>query len=153
MKYLSLSLSLSLSQDFTFAKQALSHLSHTSSPFALLILDMAGGGVSRTISPGWPWTMILPITASHVARITGVSHQLYIYIYIFLKETYCLQCLQPYDTCPCVHNFYHVTLQFMSILLPLHLASKEVKVTESLAHSHLLPHACLKLPWEHTCPG
>jgi hypothetical protein len=28
-----------------------------------------------TICPGWLWTMILLISASWVARITGVSHQ------------------------------------------------------------------------------
>jgi hypothetical protein len=31
--------------------------------------------VSRTICPGWPRTAILLISASWVARITGVSHQ------------------------------------------------------------------------------
>jgi hypothetical protein len=39
--------------------------------FALIIF---GDGVSRTICPGWPRTMILPISASQLARITGVSH-------------------------------------------------------------------------------
>jgi hypothetical protein len=35
-----------------------------------------GMGVSRTICPGWPQPAILPISisASQVARITGVSH-------------------------------------------------------------------------------
>jgi hypothetical protein len=28
----------------------------------------------RTICPGWPLTVILPISASQVAGITGVSH-------------------------------------------------------------------------------
>jgi hypothetical protein len=27
-----------------------------------------------TICPGWPWITILPISASQVARIPGVSH-------------------------------------------------------------------------------
>jgi hypothetical protein len=31
--------------------------------------------VSRTICPGWLWTMILLISASWVARIIGMSHQ------------------------------------------------------------------------------
>jgi hypothetical protein len=39
--------------------------------FALVILEM---GVPWTICPGWPWTVILPISTSQVARITGVSH-------------------------------------------------------------------------------
>jgi hypothetical protein len=30
---------------------------------------------SQTICPGWPWTSILLISASQVARITSVSHQ------------------------------------------------------------------------------
>jgi hypothetical protein len=30
--------------------------------------------VSETICLGWLWTMILPISASWVARIIGVSH-------------------------------------------------------------------------------
>jgi hypothetical protein len=31
-------------------------------------------GVSPTICPGCPWTAILLISASQVARITGMSH-------------------------------------------------------------------------------
>jgi hypothetical protein len=66
------SLSLFVSQGFTLAKQVLYSLSHTSSPFCS---GSFGDGVSWTIYPGWPWTLILPISASQVARITGVSHQ------------------------------------------------------------------------------
>jgi hypothetical protein len=40
--------------------------------FVLVILEM---GFWRTICPGWPWTTILPISASQVARILGVGHQ------------------------------------------------------------------------------
>jgi hypothetical protein len=36
--------------------------------FALVIF---GDGVLQTICLGWPWTAILPILASQVARITG----------------------------------------------------------------------------------
>jgi hypothetical protein len=32
-------------------------------------------GASQTICPGWPQTEILLISASQIARITGVSHQ------------------------------------------------------------------------------
>jgi hypothetical protein len=39
--------------------------------FALLILEM---GVSRILCPGWPLIVILQISASQVARITGMSH-------------------------------------------------------------------------------
>jgi hypothetical protein len=31
--------------------------------------------ISQTVCLGWPWTEILLIAASRVARITGVSHQ------------------------------------------------------------------------------
>jgi hypothetical protein len=40
--------------------------------FALVILDI---GVSKTISLGWPQTVILQISTSQIARITGMSHQ------------------------------------------------------------------------------
>jgi hypothetical protein len=39
--------------------------------FALVTLEM---GLSQSITPGYPWTVILPISASQVARITGVNH-------------------------------------------------------------------------------
>jgi hypothetical protein len=32
-------------------------------------------GISLTNCWGWLWTTILPISASQVARITGISHQ------------------------------------------------------------------------------
>jgi hypothetical protein len=48
------------------------HLSHTSAHFAVIILEM--GRVSRTICLGWPQTAVFLISASQVARITGVSH-------------------------------------------------------------------------------
>jgi hypothetical protein len=37
-----------------------------------LFLEM---GFSWTICPGWPWIVILPISASEVAEMTGMSHQ------------------------------------------------------------------------------
>jgi hypothetical protein len=40
--------------------------------FALVILEM---GILWTICPGWPQIVIFPISASQVARITGISHQ------------------------------------------------------------------------------
>jgi hypothetical protein len=58
-------------QGFMLAKQVLYHLSHTSSPFWS---GYFRDGVSLTIFPGWPGTSILPISASQIARITGVSH-------------------------------------------------------------------------------
>jgi hypothetical protein len=58
-------------QSFMLAKQALYCLSHTSSPFCS---GYFGDGVLRTVCPGWPWTMILSISASKVVIITGVNH-------------------------------------------------------------------------------
>jgi hypothetical protein len=49
-----------------------STLSHTSSPFCS---GCYGDEVSRTLCLGWPRLAILLISASQVARITGMSHQ------------------------------------------------------------------------------
>jgi hypothetical protein len=40
--------------------------------FALVILEMQ---VLQSFCPGWLWTVILPISASQVAKIVGVSHK------------------------------------------------------------------------------
>jgi hypothetical protein len=55
---------------FMVAKQELYCLSHTSSPF---YSDYFGDRVSQTICLRWPGTWILLISASQVARITGVA--------------------------------------------------------------------------------
>jgi hypothetical protein len=47
-------------------------LSHSTSPFWWWVLSSR---VSWTIWLGWLWTVILLISASRVARITGVSHR------------------------------------------------------------------------------
>jgi hypothetical protein len=47
-------------------------LSPMSSPFCSVYF---GDGVSWTVCMGWPWTMILLISASQVARITCMSHR------------------------------------------------------------------------------
>jgi hypothetical protein len=53
-------------------KQILCCLSYTPVLFALVIF---GDQVTQTICPGWPPTsVILPMSASQVVRITGVSH-------------------------------------------------------------------------------
>jgi hypothetical protein len=64
------------------AKLMLYHLSHTYSSFCS---GYFGDGVSRTICLGWPQTLILPISASQVAKITCVSpsHQALYCILIF----------------------------------------------------------------------
>jgi hypothetical protein len=56
---------------FAVGKQTLYHLNHTTRQFALVILEME---FSWTVCLGWPWTTTLPISASQVARITGLSH-------------------------------------------------------------------------------
>jgi hypothetical protein len=48
------------------AKQVLYHLSHT---------YLEKGGSHELFAGGWPRTLILPISASQVARVTCVSHQ------------------------------------------------------------------------------
>jgi hypothetical protein len=51
------------------------HSATWATPPALFCIGYFQARVSRTICLGWPWTMILLITVSWVARITGVSHQ------------------------------------------------------------------------------
>jgi hypothetical protein len=53
----------------TLARQVLNHLSHSTGLFCLGIFR-----VSWTICLGWLQTVILLISASRVARITGVRH-------------------------------------------------------------------------------
>jgi hypothetical protein len=55
--------------------QLLYHLSNTSSYLSFLWLFFFGDRVSGTISLSWPQTLILLISTSQVARITGMSHQ------------------------------------------------------------------------------
>jgi hypothetical protein len=54
-------------QGFMSAKQAFYHVSHTYSPFCSCYFE---DEVLWTIYPGWPWTLILPVSA----RITAISH-------------------------------------------------------------------------------
>jgi hypothetical protein len=67
-------------------------LSHTSYPFCS---GYFGDGVSQTIPPGWPCTMIFPISACQVAKITGISNQclamLYFQICHLFWVTFCLR--------------------------------------------------------------
>jgi hypothetical protein len=49
--------------------------------FALVILEMRS---HNTISPGWPQAWIFSISASQIARITGMSR---IYLYLTLIQT------------------------------------------------------------------
>jgi hypothetical protein len=59
-------------QGFALAKQAFYGLNQISSPFCS---GYFGDGILQTICPGWPQTMILPISASQIARITDMSHR------------------------------------------------------------------------------
>jgi hypothetical protein len=76
----------------TLARQALYHLNHSTSPFLCWVfLDR----FSRTICLGWLWTLILLISASSVARTTGVSHQhytLFIFFAVNKLPEICLFC-------------------------------------------------------------
>jgi hypothetical protein len=59
-------------QGFALARQMLYCLNpHPPVHFALVILEM---GSQQNICLGWPQTTTLPISASPVASITGVSH-------------------------------------------------------------------------------
>jgi hypothetical protein len=55
-------------------------------------------GVSKTVYPGWLQTSIIPILASQVAGITGMSHQArlfyFIYSFIFLFFSFVVQGLE-----------------------------------------------------------
>jgi hypothetical protein len=80
-------------------------LSHISSPFHS---DYSGDRVLWTICLGWPWTTILPISASWVARITGISHQ-------GLASFFFCVCV-----CMCVLDFlFSVLLIFAQIFISL----------------------------------
>jgi hypothetical protein len=75
-------------QGLTLAKQVLDHLSHTSSPFFALVSFWRW--CLMNYLPWLLWTSIFPILVSHVARITGVSHQhsahytiLYTFLYVW----------------------------------------------------------------------
>jgi hypothetical protein len=72
-------------QGFTLAKQTLYCLSHTSSAFCS---GYFGDEVLWTICSNWLRVMILLISASKVARITGVSHQcpanFYLLVWVFI---------------------------------------------------------------------
>jgi hypothetical protein len=48
-------------QGFTLGKQAVYHLSQTSSPFCSVYF---GDGIWRTICQDWPWTLILSLSSS-----------------------------------------------------------------------------------------
>jgi hypothetical protein len=62
------------------AKQAFDCLGHSFSPFCTGYF-----GVSQTISMGWPQIEILQISASQVARITGISRLHVLFIYFLNK--------------------------------------------------------------------
>jgi hypothetical protein len=51
--------------------------------FALVILEM---GVSQTVCLGWSWTMILLISVSIVARITGLNHWRLAPFFLILRQ-------------------------------------------------------------------
>jgi hypothetical protein len=70
-----------------------STLSHSASPFHNRYF---WDRVLQTICPGWLWTMILLISASWVARITGMSHQRLVLCFNFCWSTDALQDLEPH---------------------------------------------------------
>jgi hypothetical protein len=78
-----------------FTKQVLYHLSPTSSPFSS---GSFGDGISRTICQGWPGTLTFQISASQVAKITGVwATGVRLKLFFFFKVQYTAGhwCLMP----------------------------------------------------------
>jgi hypothetical protein len=77
-------------QGFVLAKQVLYSLSYASSPFCSGCFE---DGILRTICLGWPQTLILPMSASQIVKITGMSHKhppkkLYLSIYLSIIYLY-----------------------------------------------------------------
>jgi hypothetical protein len=58
-------------QGLTLARQAYYHLSHATFPFLCWVFSRES---HKLFFLGWLWTLILLISASQVARISGVSH-------------------------------------------------------------------------------
>jgi hypothetical protein len=49
--------------------------------------------VSLTFCPGWPWTIILPVSASAVLGITGMQHPIWLLHISILIVFTCICCL------------------------------------------------------------
>jgi hypothetical protein len=65
-----------------------------------------------TLCPGWPPTAILPISASQLTRMTGVSHSIQL-VLLFYMEIFTLSSIICYHQHMClVKSFY--TLFFQS---------------------------------------
>jgi hypothetical protein len=73
-------------QGFTLSKQVLYCLNHTSSPF------FSEDGLLWAICPSWPWTTVILILASQVAKIIGMSHEHPARINQFFKWFYFISC-------------------------------------------------------------
>jgi hypothetical protein len=76
-------------------------LRHTSRPFCS---GYFRDGVSPTICTGWPWTMILPISVSQVAKIIAVSHW-HLACLAFLNAQQLLH----------AHTFFSVLIQYPAL--------------------------------------
>jgi hypothetical protein len=79
-----------------------SHLNHTSSPFCS---GYFGSEVSQTVCPSWSQITILPISASQVARFTGMSHW---HPAITVQIFFTVHCLLP--------HFFPFSLTFLPII-------------------------------------
>jgi hypothetical protein len=73
-------------------------------PPALFFVKFFSRWAHRTICLGWLWTVILLISASWVARITGVSHQ----HLAFLGQDYSCEWMEPEYTI--LYCEQHITL-------------------------------------------
>jgi hypothetical protein len=72
-----------------FELRAVYHLSHSTSPF--FCDGCFQDRVSQTICLSWLWIMILLISASWVAGITGVTTNTQL-VFIYLTEVHCCSC-------------------------------------------------------------
>jgi hypothetical protein len=63
---------------------------------------MGGGGLKKTVCPGWPQTTILPISVFQVARIIGLFHYNFMgFVFVFeLRALHLLGDALPFEPCP-----------------------------------------------------
>jgi hypothetical protein len=109
-------------------------------PLHPALFSFKEGKVSSIICPSWPWTMILLISVSQVARIISVSHQ-YLADLLF-KVVFSLNCLLRLLSsfyCFTSHSLFCVRLswntRFLMTACDVH---KKMKTVERLFFSCVL---------------
>jgi hypothetical protein len=104
-------------QGFALVKLALYDVSHTPCPFCC---SYFGDGVLRIICRGWPWTAILPFSASQVAGMTGVSTWLVLsFNQLSWENKHLCGMLQVLAACPpCCSSFVSLGTQWVCTSQP-----------------------------------